>query len=168
MFQKIMLNLKTVSRWKSPHIRHLQKIEPFLLGWKSFWKNLLFVSTLWYSTYCSISLLPFCFSTIMTTRWEIEISSGIQIEKLPLSTSGRFHRIYSPDKILLRPWVTKTINLYFKIKLPVDLVQFDSLGTNYTNNTKMILSKKFQLFCSNNRIIQQDTSIVYHLYHAPF
>ena len=55
---------------------------------------------------------------MMTTRREIEISTGIQIEKLPLSTSGRFYRIYSPDKIVLRPWVIKTINLYFKIKLP--------------------------------------------------
>ena len=55
----------------------------------------------------------------METRREIEISTGLQVQKPPLSAnSERFHRIYSPEKIVLRPLEIKTINLNLKIKLP--------------------------------------------------
>ena len=55
----------------------------------------------------------------MQTRQEIDISTGLQAQKLPLSTnSGRFNRIYSPEKIVLRPLEIKTLNLNLKIELP--------------------------------------------------
>ena len=48
---------------------------------------------------------------------EIEVSTGLQVQKPPLSTnSGRFYRIYSPEKIVLRPLEIKTINLNLKIQ----------------------------------------------------
>ena len=53
-----------------------------------------------------------------TTTREIEISTEHQIQKPPLSSNGRFYRIYSPDKILLRQLEMKTIDLKFKVKLP--------------------------------------------------
>ena len=54
----------------------------------------------------------------METRREIEISTGLQVQKPPLSTnSGRLYRIYSPEKIVLRPLKIKIINLNLKIKL---------------------------------------------------
>ena len=38
----------------------------------------------------------------MEARGEIEILTGLQVQKPPLSTnSGRFYRIFSPEKIVL-------------------------------------------------------------------
>ena len=54
----------------------------------------------------------------MVTSREIEISTGLQIQKPPLSINGRFYRIYSPEKIKLRPCGSKVLNLQLKIKLP--------------------------------------------------
>ena len=55
----------------------------------------------------------------METRRKIEISTGLQAQKPPLSTnSGRFYRIYSPEKIVLRLLEIKAINLNLKMKLP--------------------------------------------------
>ena len=49
---------------------------------------------------------------------EIEVSTGLQVQKPPLSTnSGSFYTIYSPEKIVLRPLEIKAINLNLKIKL---------------------------------------------------
>ena len=55
----------------------------------------------------------------METRWEIEISTGLQIQKPPqLSTNETFYAIYSPMKFKLRPWESIMLNLQLKIKLP--------------------------------------------------
>ena len=55
----------------------------------------------------------------METRWEIEISTGLQIQKPPqLSTNETFYAIYSPMKFKLRPWESIILNLQLKIKLP--------------------------------------------------
>ena len=53
----------------------------------------------------------------METRREIEISAGLQVQKPPkLSTNGTFYRIYSPEKIKLRPCESTVLNLRVKIK----------------------------------------------------
>ena len=54
----------------------------------------------------------------METRREIEISTGLQVQKPPLSINGRIYRIYSPEKIKLRPCESTVLNLQLKIKLP--------------------------------------------------
>ena len=59
----------------------------------------------------------------METRQEIEISTGLQIQKPPqLSTNGTFYAIYSPMKFKLRPCESIVLNIQLKIKLP-DRVQ---------------------------------------------
>ena len=68
---------------------------------------------------------------MMTTTREIEISTELQIEKLPLSTNGRCCRIYSPNKFLLRPNEIKTINLGLKIKLPDGIQGIITLLPNF-------------------------------------
>ena len=55
----------------------------------------------------------------METKREIEISAGLQVQKPPkLSANGTFYRIYSPEKIKLRPCESTVLNLQLKIKLP--------------------------------------------------
>ena len=54
----------------------------------------------------------------METRRESEISTGLQVQKPPLSINGRFYRIYLPEKIKLRPCESTILNLQLKIKLP--------------------------------------------------
>ena len=59
------------------------------------------------------------FPSGIETRLEIKISTGLQVQKRPLSTdSGRCYRIYSPEKVVLRPLEVRTINLNLKIKFP--------------------------------------------------
>ena len=132
MIQKIVLNLKTVSRLEISTPKALTKNWTFFAALEKLLKklvisvDLMIFNVVLYQPFMVIEACWtqetfhtfFYFSTIMTTRREIEISTRIQIENPPFSTSGRFYRIYSPEKIVLRPWVIKTINLYFKIKLP--------------------------------------------------
>ena len=55
----------------------------------------------------------------METKREIEISSGLQIQKPPqLSANGTFYAIYSPMKFKLRSYDSIMLNLHLKIKLP--------------------------------------------------
>ena len=55
----------------------------------------------------------------METKREIEISAGLQVQKPPkLSANGTFYRIYSPEKIKLRPCESTVLNIRVKIKLP--------------------------------------------------
>ena len=64
----------------------------------------------------------------METRQEIKISTGLQVQDPPLSTNnGRFYRIYSSEKIVLRPCESKMLNLHLKIKLPERVQDFISL-----------------------------------------
>ena len=53
----------------------------------------------------------------METKREIEISAGLQVQKPPkLSANGAFYRVYSPEKIKLRPCESAVLNLRVKIK----------------------------------------------------
>ena len=55
----------------------------------------------------------------METRGEVKILTELQLQEPPLSTnSGRFYKIYLPEKIMLKPCKSKLLNLHFKIKLP--------------------------------------------------
>ena len=55
----------------------------------------------------------------METRREIKISAGLQVQKLAkLSTNGTFYRMYSLEKIKLRPCESTVLSLRVKIKLP--------------------------------------------------
>ena len=55
----------------------------------------------------------------METRRKVEILTELQLQEPPLSTnSGRFYKIYLPEKIMLKPCKGKLLNLHFKIKLP--------------------------------------------------
>ena len=81
---------------------------------------------------------------MMTTTREIKISTELQIEKPPLSTNGRFCRIYSPNKFVLRTNEIKTINLGLKIKLLDGIQSIITLLPNFIeqsigleNNTRI-------------------------------
>ena len=61
----------------------------------------------------------FFYISTMETRREIEISTGLQIQKPPqLRTNGTFYAIYSPMKFKLRTCESIMLNLQLKIKLP--------------------------------------------------
>ena len=88
----------------------------------------------------------------MTTTREIKISTELQIEKPPLSTNGRFYRIYSLNKFVLRPNEIKTINLGLKIKLPDGILGIITLLRNFIEepisleNSKWITSQTCNKF----------------------
>ena len=84
----------------------------------------------------------------METRWEIEISTGLQIQKPPqLSTNETFYAIYSPMKFKLRPWESIMLNLQLKIKLPdgvqgiIGLLPSLTLQSLTIENSKRITSQ---------------------------
>ena len=77
----------------------------------------------------------------MDRRREIEISTGLQIQKPPLSTNGRFYRIYSPEEIVLRPLETKTINLHLKIKLPDGIQGMIALSPTFIEQSLTLENK---------------------------
>ena len=84
----------------------------------------------------------------METRWEIEISTGLQIQKPPqLSTNETFYAIYSPMKFKLRPWESIILNLQLKIKLPdgvqgiIGLLPSLTLQSLTIENSKRITSQ---------------------------
>ena len=78
----------------------------------------------------------------MTTIREIKISTELQIEKPPLSTNGRFYRIYSLNKFVLRPNEIKTINLGLKIKLPDGIQGIITLLPNFTEQSISLQNSK--------------------------
>ena len=85
----------------------------------------------------------------MEARREIKISTRLQVQKPPLSTnSGRFYKIYSPEKIELRPCDSKILNLHLKAKLPEGIQGFISLLPIFIEqsltleNSKPITSQK--------------------------
>ena len=63
----------------------------------------------------------------METRQEIEILVGGQVQNPPLSTNGRFYKIYSPEKIELGPFESKVLDVQLKIKLPYGVQDIISL-----------------------------------------
>ena len=63
----------------------------------------------------------------METRREIEISTGLQVQKPPFSINGRFYRIYSSEKIRPRPCESTVLNLQLKIKLPYGIKSINGL-----------------------------------------
>ena len=78
----------------------------------------------------------------MTTTREIEISTELQIEKPPLSTNGRFYRIYSPKKFVLSPNEIKAINLRLKIKLPDGIQGIITLLPNFIEQSISLKNSK--------------------------
>ena len=79
---------------------------------------------------------------MLTTTREIEISTKLQIEKPPLSTTGRFYRVYSLDKFVLRPNEIKTINLGLKIKLPDGIQGIITLLPNFIEQSISLENSK--------------------------
>ena len=49
---------------------------------------------------------------------EIQILVRAQVQKPPLSTNGRFYKIYSPQNIELEPFESKVLDLQLRTKLP--------------------------------------------------